>query len=90
MFAGYSPETIDFLWGIRMNNNREWFTEHKKDYVNYLYEPHKALGQGVFQHLLGRPRKLWKIGRIYCDARMHTPVRDSVSSWVCIRQDREW
>ena len=29
MFAGYSPETIDFLWGIRMNNNREWFTEHK-------------------------------------------------------------
>jgi uncharacterized protein (DUF2461 family) len=28
-----------------MNNNREWFTEHKKDYVQYLYEPMKALGR---------------------------------------------
>ena len=25
MFEGFSPETFDFLWGIRMNNNREWF-----------------------------------------------------------------
>ena len=33
MFEGFSPETVDFLWGIRMNNNREWFLEHKKDYV---------------------------------------------------------
>ena len=45
MFEGFSPETVDFLWGIRMNNNREWFTENKKNYVNYLYEPMKALGQ---------------------------------------------
>ena len=37
MFEGFSPETIDFLWGIRMNNNRDWFTAHKQDYVNYLY-----------------------------------------------------
>ena len=28
MFQGFTPETIDFLWGIRMNNNREWFLEH--------------------------------------------------------------
>ena len=27
-FQGFSPETIDFLWGIRMNNNRDWFLEH--------------------------------------------------------------
>ena len=27
MFEGFSPETVDFLWGIRMNNNREWFLE---------------------------------------------------------------
>ena len=25
MFTGFTPETIDFLWGIRMNNNRDWF-----------------------------------------------------------------
>ena len=28
MFEGFSPETVDFLWGIRMNNNRDWFLEH--------------------------------------------------------------
>ena len=28
MFEGFYPETIDFLWGIRMNNNRDWFTAH--------------------------------------------------------------
>ena len=36
-FKGFSPETVDFLWGIRLNNNREWFMEHKKDYTNTLY-----------------------------------------------------
>ena len=42
MFTGFTPETIDFLWGIRMNNNRDWFLEHKKQYVSTLYEPMKA------------------------------------------------
>ena len=44
MFTGFSPETVDFLWGIRMNNNRDWFLAHKKQYVDSLYEPMKALG----------------------------------------------
>ena len=30
MFEGFTPETIVFLLGIRMNNNRVWFTAHKK------------------------------------------------------------
>ena len=90
MFAGYSPETIDFLWGIRMNNNREWFTEHKKDYVKYLYEPTKALGQELFQPFLDRPGNILKVSRIYRDARMRptTPYKESL--WICIRQDVEW
>ena len=54
-FEGFSPETVDFLWGIRLNNNREWFTEHKKDYVNTLYEPMKALGKELFQPFIDRP-----------------------------------
>ena len=44
MFEGFSPETVDFLWGIRLNNKREWFLQNKQNYVNYLYEPMKALG----------------------------------------------
>ena len=30
-FTGFAPETFDFLWGIRMNNNRDWFEAHKDD-----------------------------------------------------------
>ena len=90
MFMGYSPETVDFLWGIRLNNNREWFLEHKKDYVKYLYEPTKAMGKELFQPFLEKSGELLKVSRIYRDARMHHPVPYKESLWICIRQDVEW
>ncbi len=90
MFEGYSPETVDFLWGIRLNNNREWFLEHKKDYVNYLYEPTKALGAELFQPFLDKSGTLLKVSRIYRDARLHHPLPYKESLWICIRQDVEW
>ena len=90
MFEGFSPETVDFLWGIRMNNNRDWFLEHKKDYVNYLYEPMKALGQDLFRPFMDKPGNLLKVSRIYRDARMHHDVPYKESLWVCIRKDVEW
>ena len=90
MFQGFTPETIDFLWGIRMNNNREWFLDHKKDYVNHLYEPMKALGKDLFRPFMEKPGNLLKVSRIYRDARMHhdTPYKESL--WICIRKDVEW
>ena len=45
MFQGFTPETFDFLWGIRFNNNKEWFLEHKEQYGRTLYEPMKALAK---------------------------------------------
>ena len=90
MFGGYSPETVDFLWGIRLNNNREWFLEHKQDYVKYLYEPTKALGKDLFEIIADKPGTLVKVSRIYRDARMHHPVPYKESLWICIRQDVEW
>ena len=90
MFEGFSPETVDFLWGIRMNNNRDWFLEHKKDYVNYLYEPMKALGQDLFRPFADKPGNLLKVSRIYRDARMHHPLPYKESLWICIRQDVQW
>ena len=89
-FEGFSPETVDFLWGIRLNNNREWFTEHKKDYVNTLYEPMKALGKEIFQPFIDRPGDLLKVSRIYRDQRMHPPEPYKESPWICIRQDVPW
>ena len=90
MFTGFSPETIDFLWGIRMNNNRDWFLEHKKQYTDALYEPMKALGQAVFQPFLDKPGNILKVSRIYRDARLHPPTPYKESLWLCIRQEVDW
>ena len=90
MFHGFTPETVDFLWGIRMNNNREWFSEHKKEYINTLYEPMKALGQELFRPFLDKPGNLLKVSRIYRDARLHHPLPYKESLWICIRQEVQW
>ena len=90
MFEGYSPETVDFLWGIRMNNNREWFLANKPSYVKFLYEPTKALGAELFQPFLDRSGTLLKVSRIYRDARLHHPLPYKESLWICIRQDVQW
>lgn len=90
MFQGYSPETVDFLWGIRMNNNREWFLANKNSYVKDLYEPTKALGAAVFQPFLDRPGDILKVSRIYRDARLHHPLPYKESLWICIRKDVPW
>ena len=90
MFQGFTPETIDFLWGIRLNNNRDWFLAHKKQYTEALYEPMKALAQEVFQPFLDTPGMLLKVSRIYRDARLHHPLPYKESLWICIRQDVAW
>ena len=90
MFEGFSPETVDFLWGIRLNNNRDWFTANKPAYVKYLYEPMKNLGQDLSQLVMDKPGNLVKVSRIYLDARMHPPEPYKESLWICIRQDVEW
>lgn len=89
MFHGFSPETMDFLWGIRMNNERDWFLAHKHEYTQYLYEPMKALGNEVFQPFQEVPGLELKVSRIYRDARMHpaTPYKESL--WFCIRRHVE-
>lgn len=90
MFKGFSPETIDFLWGIRMNNNREWFTAHKQEYVDTLYEPMKALAAEISEPFASIPGFVCKTSRIYRDMRMQpdTPYKESL--WICIRRDAVW
>ena len=47
MFTGYSDKTVEFMWGIRLNNNRDWFTAHKEEYLQHLYQPTMDLGSEV-------------------------------------------
>ena len=90
MFQGFTPETFDFLWGIRMNNNREWFLPHKQQYIDALYEPMKALGKELFEPFLDQPGNVLKVSRIYRDARMHPAEPYKESLWICIRKDVAW
>lgn len=89
-FEGFCPETIDFLWGIRMNNNRQWFQAHKQEYIDTLYEPMKALAAEISKPFIGIPGFLCKTSRIYRDMRMQpdTPYKESL--WICMRRDQSW
>lgn len=90
MFTGFTPETFDFLWGIRMNNERDWFLAHKSQYISTLYEPMKALGAELFVPFQEKTGDLLKVSRIYRDARLHHPLPYKESLWICIRQDVQW
>ncbi len=87
MFEGFSPETIDFLWGIRFNNNREWFQAHKAIYQQTLYQPMLALAAEVFAPFQEIPGMICKVSRIYRDARYAHGVPYKQSLWFCIRRD---
>ena len=42
-FEGFTAETIDFLWELRMNNSREWMEENRDRYKRVLKEPFDSL-----------------------------------------------
>ena len=44
MFEGFSQSAIDFLWGIKFNNEREWFPAHKQEYLTYVDKPLREPG----------------------------------------------
>ena len=45
MFTGFTDETVDFMWGIRFNNEKPWFEAHKDIYLNHFYQPMRELGE---------------------------------------------
>lgn len=72
MFQGFSDETIQFMWGIRFNNRRDWFLEQKPVYLRSLYEPMKELAAEVQERVMEKHGDLElnvKVTRIYRDAR---------------------
>lgn len=89
MFTGYSGETLDFLWGIRFNNDRGWFNEHKETYLRCLYRPTLELGaqvQELFSQQFPKLPMNLHVSRIYRDARrLHGrgPYKDHL--WFTLR-----
>lgn len=93
MFKGFTDATTDFLWNIRFNNEREWFTEHKQEYIEHLWEPFKALANEVYDRFTADKDDLivnLHVSRIYRDARrLHGrgPYKDHL--WFSIRPENE-
>jgi uncharacterized protein (TIGR02453 family) len=71
-FTGFSQKTIDFMWGLRLNNNKPWFEEHKQDFISDFQTPMKALAGEVFERIsanYGDRELSHKVSRVYKDAR---------------------
>ena len=32
-FTGFTQLTLDFMWELRINNNKPWFEAHKDEYI---------------------------------------------------------
>ena len=47
----FAPQTIDFLWGLRFNNNKPWFLAHKAEYETHLLTPMRLLSAELQQWL---------------------------------------
>jgi len=94
-FEGFSQRTIDFMWNLRFNNEKQWFEEHKNEYLRDFLGPMKALGKEVFERISsdfsGRDF-IHKVSRIYKDARRvkgGEPYRTNL--WFSIeRPSEEW
>ena len=82
----FSPESIDFLWGIRFNNNREWFQEHKPEYQKYLWEPMQKLVRDVGERF-SMEGTILKPARIYRDVRFSGGIPYKEHLWFCVRED---
>ena len=72
MFTGYSDKTVDFFWGIRFNNSREWFNPRKQEFQDCIMQPTKELANELFDWFQENYPDLHlnlHISRIYRDAR---------------------
>lgn len=91
-FTGYSEQTVEFLWALRLNNSKEWFLAHRQEYEMLMLEPTKALANAMFEHMREKyPKFDWKlhISRIYRDARrLHGrgPMNDHL--WFTVYTDK--
>ena len=93
MFQGFTPEAVEFLWGIKFNNNREWFLPRKEQFLALVDRPMRELGSELFDAIAAEyPKQSLKLHvcRIYRDARRlfgRGPYKDHL--WFTIERPHE-
>lgn len=93
MFEGFSQASVDFLWGLRLNNERSWFQAHKEEFQTTVDIPLRALAEEITARMTQEFPKLGlrcKVSRIYRDARRlfgRGPYKDHL--WFALRRPSE-
>lgn len=88
-FEGFRPAAMTFLRGLKKNNRKEWFEEHRDDYEREIKLPLLALIEDVDVRLaefapeiIGSPKK--SMFRIYRDVRFSkdkSPYKTHAAAW---------
>jgi uncharacterized protein (TIGR02453 family) len=93
MFTGFSQRTLDFMWELRLHNEKPWFEAHKDEYLQDFLAPMKELGREVFARVTEARDDhgfIHKVSRIYRDARRvrgGEPYRDHL--WFSVERPSE-
>lgn len=88
-FPGFRPAALTFLRGLKKNNRKEWFEEHRDDYEREIKIPLLALIEevdvllaGFAPEIIGSPKR--SMFRIYRDVRFSkdkSPYKTHAASW---------
>jgi uncharacterized protein (TIGR02453 family) len=98
-FTGFSTKTMKFLRGLKANNNKRWFENHRADYQAYVLGHLRDLVTDLGDLMLDidprfeiTPAVNKTISRIYRDTRFSrdkTPFRSTV--WITFKnQKKDW
>ena len=93
MFQGFTPQTLAFLKGIGIYNEKSWFEEHKQQYRQYLLTPMRQLAAETYETFQNRYPQFDlepKVCRIYRDTRRSRgrgPYKDRL--WFTFSQKTE-
>ncbi len=88
-FESFKPETIDFLWELRMNNNKEWMEQNRDRYKQILKDPFDAFATELAEEMQSRGMGMkFSVSRINRDIRFSkdkSPYRSC--RWVVLFDD---
>lgn len=90
MFNGFNREATEFLAGIRANNNKQWFEEHKEIYKSEVYEPLCELAKELLIPYSEIDDMMVKAGRIYKDPFLSPEIRYRDTMWIYLRHEAYW
>ncbi len=99
-FKGFPKETLQFLAGVRANNNKQWFEAHRADYEAYFIQPAQEFVAALSPRLKKIDRKIHaepringSILRIHRDVRFSpdkSPYKDHLDLWFWTGEDKGW